>query len=479
MGAKHITLIDLNNFSYYPTISMGLVARYIRDAGFSLNVISPLSNGIKSRSREKVEGKIDYYSSRIVFSQSRAVRSMIQQAEKLPYIKERFLKKRKLASTVINSIPAETDLVLISTYTENYTICKRVVSHLKSLGVPVIIGGPAFNDLNHVVQFVAIDGVNYVVGSEIDAYLGDLLKDFFAREDVFKYPGVYSKDKHNTVNEYIFKKMDELPVPDYSDFPWDKYPNRIIPYMTGRGFSWGKCNFCTDVVLVNGRSYRSQSKEKVLSDLKALSEQVKTNIFAFTDLKLNSNVEVWNSIIDGLPRIVDNPIWFCAVHVDNRKRNGLDRETLIRAKQAGLTRISFGLETASQRLLDDMQKGTTVARLDQFVNDVKAAGISLRATMFIGYRDENADDLRQTHEFLLKNQDCFERIKLCRFQIYDLTPIKSELSPQEQQNLHARQINHKYLNSDYLREKKNILRIVNKINSKRLNEDARAFDGAM
>ena len=144
-----------------------------------------------------------------------------------------------------------------------------------------------------------------------------------------------------------------------------------------------------------------------------------------------------------------------------------------------MTRISFGLETASQRLLDDMQKGTTVARLDQFVNDVKAAGISLRATMFIGYRDENADDLRQTHEFLVKNQDCFERIKLCRFQIYDLTPIKSELSPQEQQNLHARQINHQYLNSDYLREKKKILRIVNKINSKRLSEDARAFDGVM
>ncbi|NQX77815.1 hypothetical protein [Gilvibacter sp.] len=128
---KRITLVDLNNFSYYPTISMGLVARYIRDAGFNLKVISPLSNGIKSRKREKVETKMDYYRSRIVFSQSTAVRSMIQQAEKLPYIKERFLKKRKLATSVINEIPEDTDLVLISTYTENYTICKRVVAHLK------------------------------------------------------------------------------------------------------------------------------------------------------------------------------------------------------------------------------------------------------------------------------------------------------------------------------------------------------------
>ena len=103
--------------------------------------------------------------------------------------------------------------------------------------------------------------------------------------------------------------------------------------MTGRGCSWGKCNFCSDVVLVNGRSYRSQSSEKVLADLKALSEQVGTNIFAFTDLKMNSNVEVWNSVIDGLPQIVDDPIWFCSVHVDNRKRNGLDGETLMKAKR--------------------------------------------------------------------------------------------------------------------------------------------------
>ncbi|NQX77816.1 hypothetical protein [Gilvibacter sp.] len=157
-------------------------------------------------------------------------------------------------------------------------------------------------------QFVAIPGVNFVVGSEIDAYLGLLLQDFFAGNNLFKYPGVYTQDEHSKVNEYIFKKMEELPVPDYSDFPWDKYPNRIIPYMTARGCSWGKCNFCTDVVLVNGRTYRSQSKEKVLSDLQALSNQVGTNIFAFTDLKLNSNVEVWNALIDGLPKIVENPI---------------------------------------------------------------------------------------------------------------------------------------------------------------------------
>ncbi len=303
--------------------------------------------------------------------------------------------------------------------------------------------------------------------------------DFFENKAIYGYLGVYSKENKKVQNNYIFKELEQLPVPDYSDFLWDKYPNRIILYMTGRGCSWGKCNFCSDVVLVNGRSYRSQSSKKVLSDLRELSKQVDTNIFAFTDLKLNSNVALWNNLIDELPAIVDNPIWFCAVHVDSRKKNGLDYETLRRAKHTGLTRISFGLETASQRLLDDMKKGTTVARLDRFVNDVRKAGISLRSTMFIGYRDENADDLRQTLEFLTKNQDCFERIKRCRFQIYEMTPIVEELSAAERDQVFARQLNHSYLNKDYLAYKKQIIKIVNKINSKRLNEDAIAFDGVM
>lgn len=477
--AKRITLIDLNNFSYYPTISMGLVARYIRDAGFDLEFISPLSNGIKYREREKVETKIDYYKTRLIFSQRKPVRWAIMQAEKFPFIKERILNKSKLSNFVINRLHSDTDLLLISTYTENFSICKKVVAEATRRGIPVIVGGPAFNLQSHVDQFLSIDGVQFVVGSEIDDYLGKLLHDYFKGEDIYKYPGVYSREKSAVSNAYIFKHLEELPVPDYRDFPWDKYPNRIIPYMTGRGCSWGKCNFCSDVVLVNGRSYRSQSSEKVLADLKALSEQVGTNIFAFTDLKMNSNVEVWNSIIDGLPKLVDNPIWFCSVHVDNRKRNGLDGETLMKAKKAGLTRISFGLETASQRLLDDMQKGTTVARLDQFVNDVYAAGISLRATMFIGYRDEKALDLKQTLDFLIKNAHCFERIKLCRFQMYDQTPIIDELTAEERKQVYARQINHLYRSRAYLKYKKRIIKVVHQINSKRLNEDARAFDGVM
>ncbi len=478
-NAKNITLVDLNNFSYYPTISMGLVARYIRDAGFNLEVISPLSNGIKYREREKVETQIDLYKSRLIFSQYKWVRGLILIAEKFPFIKERILNKSKLAKFVTSRINPSTDLVLISTYTENYSICKKVVAHLKALNIPVIVGGPAFNLQQHVDQFTQIDGVAYVVGSEIDNYLGKLLLDYFNNQDIYKYPGVYSRHHKSVTSNYIFKEMEQLPVPDYTDFPWSKYPNKIIPYMTGRGCSWGKCNFCSDVVLVNGRSYRSQSTEKVLADLKALSKQIDTNIFAFTDLKLNSNLQVWNGLIDGLPTLVENPVWFCSVHVDSRNRNGLDYESLYKAKQAGLTRISFGLETASQRLLDDMKKGTTVAKLDQFVNDVRKVGISLRATMFIGYRSETAQDLMQTAQFLEKNKDCFERIKLCRFQIYPDTPIIEEFTPEERAQIFARQINHSYATKDYLKYKNQIIKIVHKINSKRLSEEARPYDGVM
>ena len=71
--------------------------------------------------------------------------------------------------------------------------------------------------------------------------------------------------------------------------------------------------------------------------------------------------------------------------------------------------------------------------------------------------NETAKDLKDTYEFLLKNEKCFERINLCRFQIYDMTPILEELTDEERNRMFARQINHSYLNRNYLKYKKLII----------------------
>lgn len=476
---KHITLIDLNNFSYYPTMAVGFLARYIRDAGFDLTVMVPLSDGIKSRKKEKVEGSIDYYKSRFIHSDKMLPRMTINYLKKVSVVRETYNGKQKVFDYVKSQLNYETDLVLISSYTENYSICNKIGQHLASKNIPVIIGGPGFNEPKSVHKFLEIPSVKHVVGAEVDSFLGDMLKDFFANKDITHFPGVYTSKTTIVPTNYVYKELDELPLPDYREFPWEKYPFKVIPYMAGRGCSWGKCNFCTDVMYVNGRTFRSQSSKKILADLKQLTTEVNTNIINFVDIKLNSHVGVWNDLIENLPKIVENPKWFGSVHVDKRTRNGLDLDTLKKAKAAGLTRISFGLETASQRLLDHMKKGTTVERLEQFVNDVHTAGISLRATMFLGYIGENEMDLKDTYEFLERNRECFDRIRVARFQIFEMSPLYNELDEEVRSKIYDNRLTPTNKGRQYNHYKTRILKICNQINSKELNSDATKYDGVM
>src|SRR5690606_13915213 len=94
--------------------------------------------------------------------------------------------------------------------------------------------------------------------------------------------------------------LDDLPFPDYSDFPWQKYPNRIVPVLTGRGCGWGACTFCSDVASSAGRTFRSRSLACVLGEIHRHYVQYATNLFVMVDLKLNSNLEVWHALIDGI-----------------------------------------------------------------------------------------------------------------------------------------------------------------------------------
>jgi anaerobic magnesium-protoporphyrin IX monomethyl ester cyclase len=482
---KKITVIDLNNFSYYPTLAIGYLIAALRKSDFDVTLLSPLNKGIAAPKRERIENITHYWKSVLLNSDRVMVKKAMMAARKVPFIYNLYRGKNKNFESVKNDIPKGTDLVLISSYFENYYTCQELCSFLKKKNIPVIIGGPGFNNKRVTQEWLKLDGVNAIVGSEIDAFLADMIKDYFAKKDICKYPGVFTKDQPEADTSYIHKELNELPVPDFTDFPWDKYPMRIVPYMTGRGCSWGKCNFCTDVLYVSGRTYRSMTPDKVMNDLKELSKINKTNLIYFSDIKLNSNLEVWNSIINDLPKYVENPIWFGTVHVDN-KINGLDRDSIFKAKRSGLTRLSFGFESGSQKLLDHMKKGTRIEKIERFLNDVHDAGISLRATMFVGYPYEDAEDLRLTYEFLKKNKHCFDRISLSKFQLFEMAPLHKQVMEdlsQAKETIHAK-FNHNIFmlaprGSKYSEYKHKVLRQVNEINSKPLLKEAILYDGVM
>jgi radical SAM superfamily enzyme YgiQ (UPF0313 family) len=260
--------------------------------------------------------------------------------------------------------------------------------------------------------------------------------------------------------------------------------------MTGRGCQWAKCRFCSDVVSVSGRSYRTRSLGSVLQEMIEQSRRHGTDNFLFLDLKLNSNPAMFRGLAEQAQHAVPGAQWIGTVHVDNRRDNGLSRRDLKAAALGGMRRVSFGLESGSQRLLDLMDKGGSVEANSDFIRHAHEAGISVRCTMFQGYPGEEPSDLVKTAEFLEQHSAYIDRIRFNDFSVIEGTPIWTDIVEQanvagfnviELQSRHAkaRYRNAQTGSADYRQAKARVLAAVYAINKRHVRRGAQMFDGLM
>jgi len=213
--------------------------------------------------------------------------------------------------------------------------------------------------------------------------------------------------------------------------------------------------------------------------------------FVFTDLKMNSNLDVWNTIHDRFQQLVSGGSWIGSVHVDSHRDNGLSAQNMKQAAEAGMVRVTTGLESGSQRILEKMKKGTNLKGVTEFLHNATAAGVSTRVTMIVGYPGEEPEDVRQTAEFLKQHGDAIERVLVNRFQLMSGTTLHRSVDRHPDRyptvtnvaaNHRIAQVDHDLTTTEhpaYRREITNVLRAAHEINRRPLHEVASAFEGVM
>ena len=357
----NILVIDLNNFAAYPTLAIGYIIKTLKNANYQVELLSPLATGAPAYTRDQKEHWLDQLQRKIYFSTHPALnhiqdwlRNKKSMFEARPH--------KNMVKELLLAVQKKPDAILVSAYLTQFEMCKLIGKLALENDVPMILGGPFFNLPKVSNEWLDIEGVKGIVGAEVDHTLPRLVEDLLAQRNLSSHPGVFTKEQnheHVIIAEPL-QNLETLPIPDFTDFPWDKYRHPIIPIMSGRGCSWGACTFCGDVISANGRTFRSRGKKAVLNELKKQSITLNSRDFIFLDIKLNSDLELWRSLIDSFQDYVPKGRWVGTVHVNKQGENGLSREELFAAKKAGLTRISFGLESGSQRLLDLMKKGADI-----------------------------------------------------------------------------------------------------------------------
>lgn len=490
MGER-VLLVDLNNFARYPTLTVGLLVATLRRAGVEVEVLCPLRHGVSPTVREQQEGLRQQLERRVYFSthplvarSHHALRSRWTERRARPH--PRVIEETERA---LDARPV--DALLMSAYLDHHPTVVALARLAEARGIPVVVGGPALNLPETAEAWTAIPGLTAVVGAEADRWLPDLVRDVVSGADLARHPGTLEISGRRGTRAEPLKPLDTLELPDFSDFPWASYPQRILPVMTGRGCGWGRCLFCSDVSSVNGRTYRSRPVGQVLDEIEVQSGRYRTNDVIFLDIKLNSNIAMWNGILAEFQRRAPGGHWIGTVHVDSRDDNGLSACQLRAAYAAGMRRITFGLETGSQRVNDLMDKGTTIERNAEFVHHAHEAGLSVRTTVMVGYPGETAADLHDTASFLETHSSTLDRVKPSVFKAIPGTRFDREhqrrpasapgFTDLEWDHLHARG-RYRYVPAtrrDYRRAKTRVLKAVHEINRRPLRPGVEMFDGLM
>ncbi len=187
-----------------------------------------------------------------------------------------------------------------------------------------------------------------------------------------------------------FPAREFLPNESYIRYGKKKYGYSITTVMSTRGCPF-RCEFCSNVVF--GGSYRERSPQNVVDEIEAaLALGYDRNSFAddvFT-MKKDRVVRVCQEI----KRRGLHFNWECLGRVD-----ALDYPTALEMKEAGCTRIFFGIESGNDQILELMNKKITTDEARRAVNAAHRAGLEVGAFFILCYPGDTDDTVLETLHF--------------------------------------------------------------------------------
>ena len=276
--------------------------------------------------------------------------------------------------------------------------CFRFARELRPTCRLLVAGGP----LPTCDPEAFLEQFDMAVRGEGEQTMLELLRAYEARTDLGEVAGIVfrtEKGGHRYTPERTFTKdLDRLPFParalfpngDYIRYGRKKYGYSITTVMSTRGCPF-RCEFCSNVVF--GGSYRERSPENVVDEIAAALALGYERI-SFADDVFTMKKERVIRVCREIRRRGLNFNWECLGRVD-----ALDYPTALEMKDAGCTRIFFGIESGNQAMLELMNKRITVDDARRAVNDAHRAGLQVGAFFILCYPGDTDDTVLETLRF--------------------------------------------------------------------------------
>jgi len=272
--------------------------------------------------------------------------------------------------------------------------------------VPIIVAGSDPTDhqqmyFKHGADFAIIGEGEFTLHDLVDALLGKSAK---RPEEIAGVAFPENGAVRKTLPRGFQKTLDVLPFPAWDLLDVEKYRQAwekkhgsySVNLVTTRGCPF-RCNWCAKPIY--GDRYNSRSPENVVEEMLYLRRNLRPDHLWFAD-----------DIFGLKPGWVEN--FGDKVHAANAvipfkiqaRVDLLHEEAITALKKAGCKTVWVGAESGSQKILDAMDKGTTVEQIYSAAARLRRHGIEVCFFLQFGYPGETDDDIEKTIQMVRRCQ---------------------------------------------------------------------------
>jgi radical SAM superfamily enzyme YgiQ (UPF0313 family) len=294
--------------------------------------------------------------------------------------------------------PDEEQLIGISVaFFTQFGAAISLAKHIKKINPKafVVIGGPVIRHVSDKFAKITqlFDIVDCFVETEGEEILLELADKIEKKEDWRSIPGIIAKDVDGEIikNPPIQFDIRKNGLPDYS---YIKNHNYLLPdalYLrTSIGCYWNKCKFCTQAL----NRYKHRSVQTIVDDMIKLRQKYRCNFICLSDeaVPFAKVAKIADLIIEKKLNI----LWTTYSKFDTKFTIKLCKKIL----RSGCEILSFGLESANQRVNELMNKGVNISTVIEDLKVFRKLHFGCAIGAMIGFPGETEQEMHYTADFL-------------------------------------------------------------------------------
>ena len=259
--------------------------------------------------------------------------------------------------------------------------------------IPIVVGG--VHSTLYPTETVKSKYIDFTVQGEGEIVLFELISAIKENKRNYANIGGLSYKSNNKVffNKVKNKFVDHLNYPDL-DYALLGGKRASLALVTSRGCPYD-CAFCCNKVIEERTTFKTWSLNKIMREVKKALGLGISDIFFWDDNFFQKKQRLL-SFLEEIKKLDKKFTWFGNARADYFNERYISVELLSELNRNGLTRVSIGAESGSQRMLDYMQKGIKVDHILRAAEYCVKANIAPSFSFMTGLPNENPEDVDLT-----------------------------------------------------------------------------------